>query len=78
SIDHYCSNRWTAQESNARSREVVRQELLITIKIKAGSVFKTNGEPKEFYGRMISEGISPAKPEVVHYAYAFAVPIIFP
>ncbi|MGB9698112.1 MAG: type III-A CRISPR-associated RAMP protein Csm4 [Thermodesulfobacteriota bacterium] len=46
--------------------------------IKAGSVFKTNGEPKEFYGRMISEGISPAKPEVVHYAYAFAVPIIFP
>jgi CRISPR-associated protein Csm4 len=42
--------------------------------IKTGSIFKTNGKPKEFYGRMI-EGIAPAKPEVVHYGYAFAVPV---
>jgi CRISPR-associated protein Csm4 len=45
--------------------------------IRTGSVFQTNGGPKEFYGRMITEGISPAKPEVLHYAYAFAVPIKF-
>lgn len=45
--------------------------------IKAGSVFKTISLPKDFYGRMITEGISLAKPEVVHYAYAFPVPIIF-
>lgn len=44
---------------------------------KAGSVFKTNGFPKPFYGRMV-EGVSPAKPEVVQYAYAFAVPIKIP
>lgn len=44
--------------------------------VKAGSVFKTGGKPKEFYGRMVRDGISPAKPEVVHYAYAFAVPVV--
>jgi hypothetical protein len=27
---------------------------------------------------MIQEGIAPAKPEVVQYAYAFAVPIVYP
>ncbi len=42
---------------------------------KAGSVFKTNGFPKPFYGRMV-EGVSPAKPEVVQYGYAFAVPAV--
>ncbi len=46
--------------------------------IKAGSVFKTEGKPKEFYGRIVQEGISPAKPEVVHYAYTFAVAIVYP
>lgn len=46
--------------------------------LKTGSVFKTNETPKEFYGRVIEENISPAKPEVIQYAYAFAVPIIFP
>lgn len=46
--------------------------------IKAGSVFKTGGNPKEFYGRTVQDRISPAKPEVVQYAYAFAVPIIYP
>lgn len=46
--------------------------------IKTGSVFKTGGTPKEFYGRIIKENISPAKPEVIQYAYAFSVPIIFP
>jgi len=46
--------------------------------VKTGSVFKTDGRPKEFYGRIVQEGIAPAKPEVVQYAYAFAVPIIYP
>lgn len=47
------------------------------IMIKTGSVFTTNGQSKPFYGRMI-ESIAPAKPEVVHYGYAFAVPIKIP
>ena len=42
--------------------------------VKTGSVFKTQGQPKEIYGRII-EKIAPAKAEVVQYAYAFAVPI---
>jgi len=46
--------------------------------IKTGSVFKTDGSPKEFYGRIVQDGIAPAKPEVVQYAYAFAVPIVYP
>ncbi len=46
--------------------------------IKTGSVFRTEGKPKEFYGRMVLDGISPIKQEVVHYAYAFAVPIRYP
>ena len=46
--------------------------------IKTGSVFKTDGSPKEFYGRIVQDGIAPAKPEVVQYAYAFAVPIKYP
>jgi len=46
--------------------------------IKTGSVFWTKGEPREFYGRIVQGGISPAKPEVVQYAYAFAVPIKYP
>lgn len=48
------------------------------VMVKAGSVFKTVGPPKEYYGRMIQEGIAPAKPEVVQYAYAFAIPIVYP
>ncbi|OGW10977.1 MAG: hypothetical protein A2W75_00645 [Nitrospinae bacterium RIFCSPLOWO2_12_39_15] len=40
----------------------------------AGSSFHVEGNIKPFYGRMV-EGISPAKPEVVHYGYAFSVPI---
>ncbi len=48
------------------------------VMIKAGSVFKTDGKPKEFYGRIVNKGISPAKPEVVQYAYAFSVPLIYP
>jgi len=46
--------------------------------IKTGSVFWTGGQPKEFYGRIVQDSISPAKPEVVQYAYAFAVPIVYP
>lgn len=45
--------------------------------IKTGSVFKTDGTPREFYGRMV-ENISDIKPEVLQYAYAFPIPIIFP
>jgi CRISPR-associated protein Csm4 len=45
--------------------------------IKTGSVFKTDGPPKEFYGRMV-ENISDIKPQVLQYAYAFPVPIVFP
>lgn len=46
--------------------------------IKAGSVFKTDGKPKEYYGRMVDK-IAPAKEsEVVHYGYAFAVSIKYP
>lgn len=39
-----------------------------------GSSFRVKGNIKPFYGRIV-EGIAPAKPEVIHYGYAFAVPI---
>ena len=42
--------------------------------LTAGAVFKVNGAVKPFYGRMV-EGLSSIKPEVVHYGFAFAVPI---
>lgn len=42
--------------------------------LTTGSTFHVNGDINQFYGRMI-ENVSPAKPEVVHYGYAFAVPI---
>ena len=48
------------------------------VMIKAGSIFRTDKHPKEFYGRIIQDGIAPAKPDVVQYAYAFAIPIIYP
>jgi CRISPR-associated protein Csm4 len=44
------------------------------VMVKTGSVFKADGPPKEFYGRIV-EDISPVKPEVVHYGFAFAVAI---
>jgi len=47
------------------------------IMIKTGSVFKTDGPPREYYGRMV-EKVSESKPEVVQYAYAFAIPIRWP
>lgn len=43
--------------------------------LTAGSSFRFEGNIKPFYGRMI-EGISPSKSEVVHYGYAFAVPLV--
>ena len=46
--------------------------------IKAGGCFKTDGTFRENYGRIIHEGVAPAKPEVVQYAYAFALPIVYP
>jgi CRISPR-associated protein Csm4 len=45
--------------------------------VTSGSVFKTNGQPKEYYGRMVKD-VSKAKPEAVQYAYAFAVPVKYP
>ncbi|MCX7926522.1 MAG: type III-A CRISPR-associated RAMP protein Csm4 [Candidatus Omnitrophica bacterium] len=45
--------------------------------LKTGSVFKTESHPKQYYGKMV-KGVSPIKKEVVHYAYAFAVPIKYP
>jgi CRISPR-associated protein Csm4 len=42
--------------------------------IQKGSVFKTNGKPRDFYGRVVSN-VAPARPEVVQYGYGFAVPI---
>ena len=44
------------------------------IMLTAGSVFYVQESVKPFYGRMV-EGVSPSKPEVVHYGYAFSVPI---
>lgn len=41
---------------------------------RTGSIFRTDGQPNDFYGRMV-EGIAPAKPQVVQYGFAFAVPI---
>jgi CRISPR-associated protein Csm4 len=43
--------------------------------VKTGSVFWTDGPPSDFYGRIVRD-ISPSKPEVVQYAYAFAIPIL--
>ena len=48
------------------------------VMVKAGSVFKTDGNPKDYYGRIVKDGIAPAKPEVVQYGYAFALPIAYP
>lgn len=48
------------------------------VMIKTGAVFRTQGTPKEFYGRIVQDGIAPAKPEVIQYAYAFAVPVVYP
>ena len=43
--------------------------------IRTGSVFETSGEPKEFYGRIVQDGIAPAKREAIQYGYAFALPV---
>ncbi|MGB9803129.1 type III-A CRISPR-associated RAMP protein Csm4 [Desulfofundulus sp.] len=41
--------------------------------IRAGSAFRTTGNIKPFYGKMV-EGIAPGHPGVLHYGLAFAVP----
>ncbi len=43
--------------------------------LTTGSSFRVNGKINRFYGRMVA-GIAPAKPEVVQYGYAFAVPVV--
>jgi CRISPR-associated protein Csm4 len=48
------------------------------VMLKPGAIFKTESKPREYYGRLIDKDIAPAKPEVVQYAYAFAVPIKYP
>lgn len=45
--------------------------------LTAGAVFKVSGAVKPFYGQMV-EGLSSIKPEVVHYGYAFPVPVYVP
>jgi CRISPR-associated protein Csm4 len=45
------------------------------VMIRTGSVFRTAGQPMEYYGRMVENGIAPAKLEVAQYAYAFTVPL---
>jgi CRISPR-associated protein Csm4 len=47
------------------------------VMLRPGSVFRSGGLIKPFYGRVI-EGLSAAFPEAVHYALAFAVPIRWP
>lgn len=44
------------------------------VMLTSGSSFKVDGNIKPFYGRIVKE-VAPAKPEVVHYGYAFAVPV---
>ncbi len=44
------------------------------VMISAGSVFRANGEVKDYYGRMVPN-VSPVLANVVHYGYAFAVPL---
>jgi CRISPR-associated protein Csm4 len=41
--------------------------------VRPGAVFRTE-TPKQWYGRLI-DGISYSDPHVVHYAYAFSVPV---
>lgn len=43
------------------------------VMIKAGSVFRTEGPPVDYYGRLVRH-IAPGREEAVQYAYAFAVP----
>ena len=45
--------------------------------INTGASFYVEGDAKPFYGRMV-EDIAPVKPEVIHYGYAFSVPIYIP
>ncbi|MEK7846008.1 MAG: hypothetical protein AAB257_03490, partial [Nitrospinota bacterium] len=44
------------------------------VMLTTGSSFYVKGKMKHFYGRMI-EKIAPSKTDVVHYGYAFAVPM---
>ncbi|MBF0555952.1 MAG: hypothetical protein HQK96_15615 [Nitrospirae bacterium] len=47
------------------------------IMLTAGSSFRVNENIKPYYGRMV-EGIAPAMPQVVHYGYAFSIPVVIP
>ncbi|HPO09695.1 MAG TPA: hypothetical protein PLZ55_13560, partial [bacterium] len=47
------------------------------IVLQPGSCFYIEEAPGEIYGRMLCD-ISPEYPEVVQYAYAFPIPVIFP
>ncbi|KWT94951.1 type III-A CRISPR-associated RAMP protein Csm4 [Candidatus Magnetominusculus xianensis] len=47
------------------------------IMLTAGSSFRVKEEIKPYYGRMVKD-ISPAKPQVVHYGYAFSIPVVIP
>ena len=48
------------------------------VMFRPGAIFRTGTRPHDHYGRLIDESIAPAKPEVIQYAYAFAIPIKYP
>jgi CRISPR-associated protein Csm4 len=45
------------------------------IQFEPGAFFRTNGNPRPFYGRMVSN-IAPAMPDVVQCGYTIAIPIV--
>ncbi len=47
------------------------------VRLLPGAVFRTDGRPGPFYGRLI-DAIVPAMEEVRQYAFAFAVPLRWP
>lgn len=47
------------------------------VMLTPGSVFRTQGKPREFYGRLVS-GVSEQNEKVVQYGFAFAVPMKMP
>lgn len=45
------------------------------LQMEPGAVFRADGKPKPYYGRLI-EGIAPDKPEVVQNCYSVVVPCV--
>lgn len=47
------------------------------VRLLAGAVFRTDGSPRPFYGRLV-DGIAPGMPTAAQYGFAFAVPLHLP